>query len=257
MALVALLTDFGDSEYAGVMRGVLHRTCPGVTVVDLFHDVQPQAVREGAWILLQGFRYFPEGTVFCCVVDPGVGTDRAAVAVRTRRYQFVGPDNGLLYPAVEADGGALEVVRLPVPPGASNTFHGRDLFAPAAARLAAGEPLATLGTPAPGLKPLHFHRQGREGEVVRVDRFGNIITNLPPVPGKTRYRLRLGGFAAELPFYPAYGYAQPGELLVTDGSSGTLEVAVREGSALERLAPLVGAEGGSAGSLLGMRIVLE
>lgn len=256
MALVALLTDFGNSEYAGVMRAVLYREQPGLKVVDLYHDVPPQAVREGAWILLQAYRFFPRGTVFCCVVDPGVGTERRAVAVQSQHYWFVGPDNGLMYPAVAADGGALAVVQLAVPPGAANTFHGRDLFAPVAARLASGVPLAAVGTPGGELEPLRFHLAGREGEVVRVDRFGNLITNLPALPGRERYRLELAGLVAEVPFYPAYGAAQPGELLVTVGSSNTLEVAVRDGSAMERLQPaLTGLAAGAR--VVGQRVVLD
>lgn len=230
VALVALLTDFGDSEYTGIVKGVLHRLCPGVAVVDLTHTIAPQQVREGAWVLLTAYRWFPPGTVFLCVVDPGVGTARAAVAVAAGDYFFVGPDNGLLYPAV-ADAGFRAAVQLAVPPGASATFHGRDVFAPAAARLAGGAALADLGGPAPPLQPLQFHRQGREGEVVRVDRFGNVTTNLPPEPGQWRYRVTLGTFQAELPLVPTYAHGPETGLFLVVGSAGTLELAVKNGSA--------------------------
>lgn len=240
--LVVLLSDFGPSEYAGVMRGVLARYPSGLRWCDLTHDITPQAVREGAWVLLTSYAYFPEGTVFLAVVDPGVGTSRQAVAVRTRRYAFVGPDNGLLWPAVEDDGGPLEVVALPVPKEASCTFHGRDLFAPAAARLAGGEPMEALGRPTSLQSKLTFHLHGREGEVVRVDRFGNVVTNLPPVAGAPAYRLALeveGRWeAAEtdgLRSVATYGEALPSELVAVTGSSGTLELAVAGGRARERL----------------------
>lgn len=245
--LVVLLSDFGTSEYAGVMRGVLARYPKALRWCDLTHHVPPQAVRAGAWILLTSYAFFPEGSVFLAVVDPGVGTDRQAVAVRTRRYLFVGPDNGLLWPAVEDDGGPLEAVALPLPPGASRTFHGRDLFAPAAARLAGGEPLAALGSPTSLRERLAFYRKGREGEVVHIDTFGNIVTNLPPLPGTTRYRLgwqsEAGGEAAwteGIPSVGTYGEGQPGELVAVTGSAGTLELSVVGGRAADRLPVALG-----------------
>ncbi|HEY8486923.1 MAG TPA: SAM-dependent chlorinase/fluorinase [Limnochordales bacterium] len=259
--VVALLTDFGDSEYVGQMKGVLARLCPRAQVVDLCHTISPQAVREGAWVLWTSYRHFPPGTIFLAVVDPGVGTDRPAVAVQTRRYRWVGPDNGLLYPAVEEDG-LVRAVRLPVPPGASPTFHGRDLFAPAAARWACGEPLEALGTElGQPLVPLSFPARAGSGEVVRVDRFGNLVTTLPvpmlpafagppgspgsgaPQPGEVPERWLLVYFEEERSSSPirvrlvsTYGRGRPGELVAVVGSSGTLELAVVGGSAAERLA---------------------
>ena len=257
--LVVLLTDFGDSEYAGVMRGVLARYSRELRWCDLTHRVPPQAVRTGAWILLTSYAFFPEGTVFLAVVDPGVGTDRQAVAVRTRHYFFVGPDNGLLWPAVADDGGPLEAAALPIPSHASRTFHGRDVFAPAAARLASGEPVSALGLPTALCEPLIFHRQGREGEVVQIDAFGSIITNLPPVPGAAAYELRWGagagsptagsqGGQAGVPrLQPerirsvgTYGEGAPGELVAVTGSAGTLELAVVGGRAVDRLPARLG-----------------
>lgn len=233
LALIAVLSDFGQSEYVGIMHGVIQRVATGTIVADLYNDVKPQCVREGAWILYTAYRHFPEGTVFLCVVDPGVGTDRQALAIRTRRYYFVGPDNGLLYPAV-SDDGVEDVVALPIPPDASNTFHGRDVFAPAAARLAAGVPLRDLGRPAEIKTPLRFHLQGREGEVVRIDRYGNIITNLPHI-GKDSYLVVVEGYRRTMPFVRAYAEAPPGQLFVTEGSAGTLEIALRNHSAWDVL----------------------
>lgn len=240
--LVVLLTDFGPTEYVGILKGVLLSRAPAATVVDLTNDVSPQCVREGAWLLAQSYRWFPRGTVFLAVVDPTVGTARAAVAVRTRSYFFVGPDNGLLYPAAGEDG-VEEAVALAVPTDASCTFHGRDVFAPAAAALAAGEELRSLGVPHGALVPLSLRPDGREGEVVRIDRFGNCITNLLPLPGRGEYRawIAQGQLPAVLPWRPTYAAAGSESLFVTESSYGTLEIAARQGSAQALVQTVVGA----------------
>mgnify|MGYP005867108563 CR=1 FL=1 len=119
--MIALLTDFGDSEYSGMMRGVIHSICPSAHVVDLTHSVSPQCVIEAAWILLQSHRFFPSGTTFVCVVDPGVGTSRRAVLVQTPDYNFIAPDNGILWPTLESSTVSL-IVDLNVPDDASPTF---------------------------------------------------------------------------------------------------------------------------------------
>jgi S-adenosylmethionine hydrolase len=146
--VIVLLTDFGESEYAGVMRGVIYSICPDAQIVDLTHLVPSQSIREGAWILLQSYKYFPKGTVFVSVVDPGVGTARDAVVVVTKNYIHIGPDNGLLYP-VASDDGIERVYRILIDEGVSKTFHGRDIFAKAAAYHEAG----TLGVMSTELKP--------------------------------------------------------------------------------------------------------
>ncbi len=237
MRPIALITDFQQSEYVGILKGVLLRDAPQAPVVDLYHGISPQGVREGAWVLSVAAGYFPEGTVFVAVVDPGVGGARRGVVIYTRRYAFVGPDNGLLYPAAVADG-IDRAISLEIPPDASRTFHGRDVFAPAAARIARGERVD--GPAIADLVPLAFHLYGREGEVVRIDPFGNIITNLLPEPGKTTYRLTLGRLEATLPWVPTYTAAPEGELVVVTGSAGTLEIAMREKSADAKLAPELG-----------------
>src|SRR5690606_1603090 len=229
LALIAIVSEFGQSEYVGIMRGAIQRLAPGTMMTDLYNEVRPQSIREGAWVLYTAYRHFPEGTIFLCVVDPGVGSDRQALAIRTRRYLFVGPDNGLLFPAV-TDDGLKEAVALPIPPDASPTFHARDVFAPAAARLAAGTPLNELGPSAEIKSRLRFHKKGREGEIVRVDRFGNIITNLPHV-GKDSYHVIVEGYRRTLPFVRTYAEAPRGRLFVTEGSAGTLEISLRNRSA--------------------------
>lgn len=241
---VVLLTDFGRGPYAGIVKGVILRVCPEAQIVDLTHGVTPQNVREGAWTLYTAYRYFPEGSVFMAVVDPGVGTKRAGVAVKTTRYYFVGPDNGLLYPA-SLDDGVVEVIRLPVPKGASKTFHARDVFAPAAAKLARGVPLNELGTTASLTRELRFLLDGRRGEIVTIDSFGNIVTNLPPVAGRGEYQVAIerGGetvFRGKLPVFQTYGDAKPETPFVLTGSFGTLEISVKDARASDLIDSRVG-----------------
>jgi S-adenosyl-L-methionine hydrolase (adenosine-forming) len=186
--LVALLTDFGSADgYAGVMKGVILGIAPAARLVDLTHDIPPQDILTGAWILNTAWRYFPEETIFLCVVDPGVGGTRYPIGLRAGRRCFVGPDNGL-FSYVLAGGPAERVVVLDRPayqlPHPSATFHGRDIFAPCAAHLAAGVPLATLGTPIDPTRlvtllppPPEWHDDLLAGHVLHVDRFGNLITD--------------------------------------------------------------------------------
>ncbi len=236
--MIVLLTDYGNSEFVGIMKGVIARRCPTENVADLLHGVRPQNIREGAWVLLNSFRYFPEGSVFCCVVDPGVGSERAALAIKTKDYFFVGPDNGLMFPAAEKDG-IEAVISLPEE-GDSKTFHGRDVFAPAAARLAARENLFTQYPAFSGMQTLAFHRDQREGEVVRIDRFGNIVTNLPHTRVGS-YRLRAAEDAErELTFYETYAAAPDGELFLVEGSSRTLELSLKNGRAIDYISLHIG-----------------
>ncbi len=240
-ASIVLLTDFGFSEYVGVMKGVLATHAPEARVIDLCHDVSPQGIREGAWLLAETYRWFPRGSVFLCVVDPGVGSERRAVAIQSENYFFVGPDNGLLYPCATRDG-VVQAVELTPPPGASRTFHGRDVFAPAAAQLANGRPLEALGPAVSDLVSLRFHREGREGEIVRIDRFGNCLTNLPPVPGKKEYmaRIEVGRLPDRLPFFARYQDAPEGVLFLIENSYGTLEIALKDGNAASVVQTLSG-----------------
>ncbi|MGB9919447.1 MAG: SAM hydrolase/SAM-dependent halogenase family protein [Moorellales bacterium] len=240
-----LLTDFGNDSYVGIVKGVILSLCPQTTIVDLAHHVEPQAVRQAAWLLLTAYSFFPPGSVFLVVVDPGVGTERQALAVQAGDYCFVGPDNGVLYPAAISAGETLQAVALPVPEGASSTFHGRDVFAPAAAKLASGRPLTELGSRTEMQARLQFYLSGREGEVVTLDRFGNVITNLPPVPGRRRYRVTLCRegrqyWQGEVPCYRAYAHASEASPFLIVGSAGTLELSIRNGSAAESLGVRMG-----------------
>ena len=231
--MIVLLTDFGESEYVGIMRGVIASISPKSQILDLTHSIPPQSIREGAWVLLKSYRQFPKGAIFVAVVDPGVGTDRAAVIARTRHYTFVGPDNGLLYPVVKDDD-VQDVCRIVIAASASRTFHGRDVFARAGGLLEEGnlDEIETEHMSALNVE-LTFHQSGNEGEIVRIDRFGNIISNIPASLLKdqesTTLQTRLGSF--ELPLVDTYGTAPYDGLFVLVSSYDTYEIAARNQSA--------------------------
>jgi S-adenosyl-L-methionine hydrolase (adenosine-forming) len=248
--MVALLTDFGTADgYAGVMKAVILGIAPGVPVVDLSHDVPPQDVPGGAWVLHTLWRYLPQGTVCVAVVDPGVGTERRPVALRCQERTFVGPDNGLFsYVLGAAPAGAAVVLDNPLYqlPAPSTTFHGRDIFAPAAGHLAAGVELSQLGTPIDAGALSRFipprpaqHPEGLLGSVVHVDRFGNLITSFGPafvhaVLDDPHVSLRVG--PAEIGARAhTFGSAPANTPFALVDSSGHIAIAVREGSAAARL----------------------
>ena len=233
--IVTLLTDFGTADgYVGEMKGVLLAIAPDVTIVDVAHDVVPQDVDGARLALARYWRRFPAGTVHMVVVDPGVGTSRHPIAVTSGTHHLVGPDNGVLSPALFALD--ARTVALPVPPNASHTFHGRDVFAPAAARLAMGAPLDTLGDPVHEPvrrrtpEPRRLADGSLAGEVIAVDRFGNLLTNLF-VRGAGV--VEVGGH--RLPCVHTYGDVACGALAALVGSNGFLEIARRDGSAAQAL----------------------
>lgn len=233
--LITLLTDFGTADgYVAELKGVLSTLAPGVALVDLAHDVVAHDVEAARLAVARYWRRFPPGTVHLVVVDPGVGSARAAIAVASEERLLVGPDNGVLSPALLV--GGTRAVTLPIPLAASATFHGRDVFAPAAARLALGEPVDTLGEPCtePVLRRTpEAHRDpsgALVGEVLTIDRFGNAVTNL----------LARAGGAVEvagrrIPVRRTYADVASGELVALGGSSGLLEVALRDGRAADLL----------------------
>jgi len=245
--LISLLTDFGLTDtYVGQMKAALLRVSPGAVLVDLTHDVPAQDVKAGAFLLWSAVEAFPEGSLHLAVVDPGVGSTRRAVAARTRRGDvLVGPDNGLLVPALEQLGGLDAAVELSTPeywgPRQSRTFHGRDMFAPVVGHLAAGVPLERLGRALRDLeRPFSFPPPGEEngcpvGEVLHVDTYGNLITNLPGAVLPARFRVQLGSTVIEDAPHAHYQAVAPGAPLSLVGSTGLLEVSVRDGSAAEVL----------------------
>jgi hypothetical protein len=236
MKVVTLLTDFGE-YYPGVMKGVIMRISPDVRIVDLTHEVEPQNVFQGAFLLYHAYRYF-ENAVHVAVVDPGVGGDRRAIVVITENQCFVGPDNGILYPSASEDG-IKKVYRIredisELVGELSTTFHGRDVFAPAAALVSHGR-LEKYFEEVDGIVKLDLFDYSIEDERVRcrvayVDRFGNIVTNLrrEEVRAKAFY---LSGI--EFPLVRTYSDVDIGEPLALIGSFGTVELSVREGNAAE------------------------
>jgi len=237
--LIALLTDFGTTDpFVGIMKAVVLARCPDAAIVDLTHAVPPQAVGEGAFLLERSFRWFPGGAVLVAVVDPGVGTTRRAVVAEAHGRTLVGPDNGLLYPVVAADPSArayaIDVARLglPVP---SRTFHGRDVFAPVAAELASGRLRPPDVGPrvdalVPGGFPPSIQAGGvTQGEVVTVDHFGNLITNVTAHPSLLGATVELG--SSSLPLVGTYGEASPGALVALINAFDVVEIAQRDGNA--------------------------
>ena len=230
--IVTLLTDFGTTDgYVAEMKGVILAHAPDANVVDVSHELPPQDVDAARLALARYWRRFPPGTVHVAVVDPGVGSPRAALAVQADGRFLVGPDNGVLSPALLAPG--ARAVVLPVPARAAPTFHGRDLFAPAAAQLATGTPLEELGAAVDEEPVVRRTPEARRqpdgtiaGVVIAVDRFGNAVTNLVAFGGGT---LVVDG--RELPLRRVYADVAPGEPLALTGSNGLVEIAVRDGSA--------------------------
>lgn len=245
MSIVTLTTDFGTRDgYVGEMKGVVATRAPGARLVDVTHAVAAGDVRAGAWVLGRIWSRFPEETVHLAVVDPGVGGDRRAVAVQADGRWLVAPDNGLLSRAVPREGveaaRRLDPDRVALSP-LSDTFHGRDLFAPAAARLAAGAAPDGLG---PALDPAELVRlespePRREegwlvGRVRHVDRFGNLITDLPSGALPEDPVVEIGDHTMR-GLSRAFAAVAPGEPVLIRGSGGTLEVCVRDGRASEVL----------------------
>ena len=241
--LVALLTDFGTRDwYVAALKGVILSRCPEARLLDITHEVPPQDVIAGAFTLAAAAPWLPRGTVCVAVVDPGVGSDRPILAARGDGRYFVGPDNGLLSLSLK-QAAAWNAVRLTNRrywlTDVSRTFQGRDIMAPAAAHLASGGRLASLGPALSRVKSLDVpvpERHGRviRGHVVHIDTFGNLITNLPASTARGR-----GGMASASCRYqrrpvrvvPSYAEGRPEELVALVNSLGLVELAIREGSA--------------------------
>jgi S-adenosyl-L-methionine hydrolase (adenosine-forming) len=244
MTIITLLTDFGSTDsYVAEMKGVLLSGAPTAVLVDVTHGVRPGDVRSAAYILGRTWHRFPAGTIHTVVVDPGVGSARAALALRAHGHYFTGPDNGVFTPVLKDT--EVEAVTLCIPEWASPTFHGRDLFAPAAAALASGASLASLGEPFSGIPHRlaytlpHYEGKTVVGEVVYIDRFGSLITNLTSelVPSYATLEvedLDIG------PLKRTFNDVSNGALLAYVGSDGAIEIAVRNGSAARRLGVGVG-----------------
>jgi S-adenosylmethionine hydrolase len=233
--IVTLLTDFGlDDAYVGAMKGAILTVHAVASIVDITHGVRPFAVLQGAFLLDSAWRSFPPGTVHVAVVDPGVGTQRKAIAFRAADHFFVGPDNGLFTFLNEP---ISQTVELTTPPEAAPTFHGRDVFAPVAARLSTGIALDEIGHPRreePMRLPDAWASKVGEAwraQALHCDHFGNVISNLP-LRALARIKAANG---MRVRTVETYEEAQPNELVALVGSSGRIEFALREGSAAARL----------------------
>lgn len=229
------------------MKGVILSIYPEAQLVDVTHEISPQDVMEAAFVLRQTTSHFPPGTVHLVVVDPGVGTDRRPVALRQGSHWFVGPDNGLFPLLLEEEPDELVVLDVPsrwYGTDPSPTFHGRDIFAPVAAHLAAGRPLEEVGSPTDQLQPMHWalpidDEQGIRGWVVHIDHFGNCITNISQdLFEETREGRAVKSYVGNTILegtHHTYGAVESGEPLILFGSSGYLEIAVNAGNAADLL----------------------
>lgn len=270
--IVALLTDFGtEGWYVGVMKGVIKKVCPAADIIDISHQVAPHSIVEAGIMLAASYRYFPDNTIFVAVIDPGVGTAREPVVVKTNRQYFIAPNNGLLSVVVQQtqrfDCRKLSNAEyfLPSP---SNTFHGRDIFAPAAGHLAAGVPLASIAPKKTELFGLatttaSYDAGIIEGNIIYFDHFGNAMTNIshdlymdcfrtrgvagkPPAAGRqakvampqrrgrTPIAVHVGNWV--LPgISDTYASVNIGDAVAYWGSTGMLEIGINHGNARARL----------------------
>ncbi len=260
MRPICFLSDFGlADDFVGTCKGVMLGIAPRVAIVDLTHEVPGFGVEAGAEVLHHATRYMPEDAIYLAVVDPGVGTERRALALGTVGGGFlVGPDNGLLVPAAEALGGISEVTllndeRYHVRP-VSNTFHGRDVFAPVAAHLAAGVELSELGEAAdpsslvylglPGVEQRGIADEGIEGRIISIDRYGNARLSVMQEESGLEYgvELKIDAGDGEMPvrYLETFGSANAGELVIVPDSHWRLSLAINKGNAAQALGLKVG-----------------
>ncbi len=246
--IITLTTDFGLRDpYVGAMKGVILRQNPGAQIVDLCHFISPQSIREAAFFLRRSWEYFPPGTIHVVVVDPGVGTKRPIIIAKRSGHLFLAPDNGVLTETLHENSEVwrLEETKFALP-SAGRTFHGRDIFAPAAGRISAGLALDEAGyttnewvrDPLPAPKKT---TDGAEGEVLLIDRFGNLVTNFTEVEiedllGTTSKQIEIEiGAEKIMGISGTYRDGAPGKALALIGSYGHLEIAVPMGNAAEKL----------------------
>jgi S-adenosylmethionine hydrolase len=236
MPIITLLTDFGTTDhYVAAMKGVILGICPEVRLIDITHEIEPYAIAEAAFTLSQAWKCFPPGSIHLVVVDPGVGSSRRPILVESEGHLFVGPDNGVfemansLVRSIQVR--AIENDRYFHHP-VSQTFHGRDIFAPVAAHLASGIPPAEFG---PEITDwVRLFRSA--GIVLKIDRFGNIITDIPAqaIENKTTIHIEAGS-AVITEVAPSYSDAPPNTLFAIAGSSGFVEISINQGNAARQI----------------------
>ena len=252
--VIAVLSDFGLTDwYVGAMKGVISSICPHANIVDLCHDVGKQKIEEAAFVLRTTHSFFCDGAVFLCVVDPEVGTDRLPIAARNERHRFVAPNNGLLtHVAAASEQWETRIIENPalrLDP-VSETFHGRDIFAPAAAYLAQGTPFEEIGPPLESMRRLpsidEVRREERTlmGRITYIDNFGNLLTNVEPhmlpddvPPEDIRLVLKGRSIHGISPHFAAVPLNHP---LMYWGSSGVLEIGINRASAALKWSAQVG-----------------
>jgi S-adenosylmethionine hydrolase len=250
-SIITLTTDFGLADhYAGVMKGVIAAIHPAARTVDISHEVEAYSVPEGAFLIAQAYRFFPPGTVHLVVVDPGVGSSRRPLAAQAGDHFFVAPDNGVLSQVFERETAAVrqvDVERYGLKP-LSQTFHGRDIFAPAAAWLSKGTPFEQMGpliadpVVLPATAPVQMEPGYWQGRLLHIDRFGNLVTSFEPsvldgrrdgfllTVGQLKVSRRVGTYAEALGEAP----------FLIEGSSGYLEVSLRQHSAAQQAGVRIG-----------------
>jgi len=234
MAIITLTTDFGTRDgYVGAMKGVIARHAPDATLVDIAHDIPRGDIPHAAWVVATACQQFPHGTIHVVVVDPGVGGVRREVIVKVVGHWYVGPDNGVFAHVADrlSDAWSIEAAQFRAL-RVSRTFHGRDIFAPAAAAIARGLDVTSAGPMVrlAGTLPWGTRERGH-GRVVHVDHYGNLVTDLPP--SEAGDGIVISGHT--LPILNTYEDVGPGELLAYVGSARTIEIAVRDGRADARL----------------------
>lgn len=244
---IVLLTDFGLMDpFVGILKGVIASINPGARIIDLSHGVRSQDIHHGAFILSRAMGYFPKGSIFCVVVDPGVGTDRKPVAIKTRDYYFVGPDNGVLWQAASTNGIQTQICLNRTEyflDTVSSTFHGRDIFAPCSAHLALGVPMENLGHRTDSLVTMEFPVPEKKGEglvltILDIDVYGNLTLNISHEDFFAFFKegsvLQIGPHCIDQVFR-TYDEALIDQPFLLAGSTGSMEIALKNGNAAQWL----------------------
>ena len=246
--MITLITDFGSSEYVGALKGVIYSICPEAKVVDITNNIKKFDVRHAAFVVHSTTEYFPKGAVHCIVVDPGVGTLRRSVIVKTKDYTYIGPDNGV-FTFIKNINKVYEITI----PSKSKTFHGRDVFCKIAAKIECGAKIEEFGKEISEVKRLGIRQVNIEigvikGEIICADYFGNVITNIRMdlinkrrIKYKDLLSVKIGENRYMIRFIESYGFAEKGELVCLIGSTGYLEFAVNLGDA-EKVLNVMGGE---------------
>ena len=240
-----LLTDFGFDFAVASIKGVLLQTFPDAHIIDIDHGIEKFSVINGAFVIDKSYPFLPQDTIFLCVVDPGVGTNRDILCIKLASQWFIGPNNGFFHYLFEKEKVKIYTLKQHLFSSASVTFHGRDIFAPAAIRLAQGD-MSILAPVIDTSSLIHLNNLGNQidtGVITYIDSFGNIKTNIAIasdcIPGNYMH-LVIDGLTYEIPFTRTFTGVNPGELLCYEGSNATLEIAVNQDSAQKKLAAKIG-----------------